>query len=118
MLDHKPPPSPPPENIEMQDATSDGLAMKQIDLDRINDEVVEALRESLRHHLFPPHRVPEALLLEGSGTMPARQGTGDGTPAPDIFLPYNESKTALPGLSCVHPEGCHIPIALKYLIRL
>ncbi|WQF86230.1 hypothetical protein CDEST_11244 [Colletotrichum destructivum] len=59
MLDHTPPPSPPPENIEMQDATSDGLALKQIDLDGVNDEVVEAVIIQLQMTCNRPHLVRE-----------------------------------------------------------
>ncbi|GKT44106.1 uncharacterized protein ColSpa_04287 [Colletotrichum spaethianum] len=43
MFDHTPPPSPTPDSIGMQDATSDVVSTKQINLDGIHDEIVEAV---------------------------------------------------------------------------
>ncbi|KAK1974322.1 hypothetical protein LZ30DRAFT_608298 [Colletotrichum cereale] len=59
MLDHTPPPSPSPDNVEMQDATSDVVSPTQINLDGIHDEIVEAVVVQLQTTCNRPHLVRE-----------------------------------------------------------
>ncbi|KAK1573720.1 uncharacterized protein LY79DRAFT_525308 [Colletotrichum navitas] len=59
MLDHTPPPSPSPDNVEMQDATSDVVSTTQIDLAGIQDEIVEAVIGQLQITCNRPHLVRE-----------------------------------------------------------
>ncbi|KZL87770.1 mucin [Colletotrichum incanum] len=63
MLDHTPPPSPTPDNVEMQDATSDVVSTTQIDLEEIHDEIVEAVIVQLQTTCNRPHLVRELAIV-------------------------------------------------------